>query len=197
MIPSRTIDYYDKNMERFIADTIHADMRVNYSHFLPGLPCPARILDFGCGSGRDTGYFKEQGYMVEAIDGSKELCRAASCYTGIKVRQMHFQDLRDREAYDGIWACASILHLSYRELAAVFPKLADALKPDGIVYSSFKYGTYEGERNGRYFTDMDEVKFKKLAEVTGVFELEDLWITSDVRAGRSEEKWLNGILRKR
>ena len=99
--------------------------------------------------------------------------------------------------YDGIWACSSILHVPTSELKSVILKMSEALKKKGIIYTSFKYGTFEGERNGRYFTDMTEETFALLIRDIRELEIEELWITSDVRPGRGEEKWLNLILRKK
>lgn len=153
-------------------------------------------MDYGCGSGRDIKYFLEQGCKVTAIDGSQELCKLASEYTGIPVKHMLFQDLDEKEVYDGIWACSSILHVPANELRDIIKKMANALRAHGIIYTSFKYGTFEGERNGRYFTDMTEETFAKLIQDMDELEIEEQWITSDVRPGRGEEKWLNLILRK-
>ena len=155
------------------------------------------ILDFGCGSGRDTKYFLEQGYYVEATDGSVELCKRASQYTGIQVKQMLFEELSVVDKYDGIWACSSILHLPIDKLEKVMPKMVTALKKNGIIYTSFKYGNFSGERNGRFFTDMTESTFADLLQRVGGLSVEEQWVSSDVRPGRSEEKWLNLILRKR
>lgn len=193
---TNTLKYYNQYAASFIESTQNVDFHVMQSHFLGKLPPHAHILDFGCGSGRDTRYFLSQGYIVDAIDGSEEICKLASAYTGIQVWQMLFQELDVKEVYDGIWACSSILHLSYDELKMVLPKMADALKPDGIVYTSFKYGIFEGERNGRYFTDLTEETLNKLLEETGVFQLEKVWVTGDVRPGRGEERWLNILLKK-
>ena len=78
-----------------------------------------------------------------------------------------------------------------------FIKMARALTSHGILYTSFKYGTAEGERNGRYFTDMTEEKMDKLLKDVNSFDILEMWVTSDVRPGRAEEKWLNMILRKK
>lgn len=165
--------------------------------FLAYLKPGARILDFGCGSGRDTRYFLDRGFETDATDGSEELVSIASEYTGIEVRQMYFQNLNENEAYDGIWACSSILHLTYGELEDVFVKMGRALTPHGILYTSFKYGTDEGARNGRYFTDMTEEKMDRLLKDVNIFDVIEMWVTDDVRPGRAEEKWLNMILRKK
>ena len=192
---NKTLDYYNKNADNFVANTISVDFKKTQDRFLDKLQ-GKRILDFGCGSGRDTKYFLEKGYEVDAVDGSEELCKAASKYTGIQVRQMLFQELAELNRYDGIWACSSILHLSKDELRIVFPKMLDALCSNGIIYTSFKYGEFEGERNGRFFTDFTIETFSEFISDIDNIKMEEDWITGDVRSGRGEEKWLNLILRK-
>lgn len=193
---NNTLDYYDNYADEFYKNTVNVEFATTQEHFLAKLKNGSNILDFGCGSGRDTRFFLEQGYSVEAVDGSKELCKLACKYTGIEVKNMLFEELSEVEKYDGIWACSSILHLPLGELADVMKKMAIALKEDGIIYTSFKYGNFEGERNGRYFTDMTEEKFAKFLSEIDSLDIEEQWITSDVRPGRGEERWLNLILRK-
>lgn len=191
-----TLTYYNQNATRFYADTVSVEFTATQQRFLSYIPAPAAILDFGCGSGRDTKAFLDQGYQVEAIDGSEELCKLAARYTGIQVRHMLFQDLNAISKYDGIWACSSILHLPGEELINVMRRMSDALKPGGIIYTSFKYGTFSGERNGRYFTDMTEVTFDRFIRNIEELHIEEQWTTFDARPGRGDEKWLNLILRK-
>ncbi len=192
-----SIEYYNINAKKFAEETASVDFEVTQKRFQDKLLPNAVILDFGCGSGRDTKFFLEQGYSVEAIDGSSELCKIASEYTGIKVKQMLFQDLAEIKKYDGIWACSSILHVPYERLADIITKMAAALKDRGIIYTSFKYGTYEGIRKERYFTDMTEDKFANLLKDVEHVRIEEQWLTFDVRPGRGEEQWLNLILRKK
>ena len=192
-----TIEYYNQNAARFLEDTAGVEFTEIQNAFLSLLPEGAMILDFGCGSGRDALEFLKRGYQVEATDGSEEMRRAAAELTGLAVRQMLFQELDEKEKYDGIWACSSILHLPKSELGDVLERMTAALKINGVIYTSFKYGTFEGERNGRYFTDFKEETFTEFIKgMTGV-TVEKMWITDDVRPGRGEEKWLNMILRKR
>jgi len=192
----RTIQYYEDNTETFVSGTVNADMCEARRHFLKLLPSEALILDLGCGSGRDTKAFLESGYKVEAVDGSSELCRRASEFTGIPVRQMFFQELDISNRYDGVWACASILHLPKEELSEVLKKIAVALHIGGILYTSFKYGTFEGLRNGRYFTDFTEKTLTEFwSEIKGLHIIE-IWITEDVRPGREEERWINLLARR-
>lgn len=193
----QTLNYYNQNALQFIQNTISVDFAATQKRFLTRLPAAARILDFGCGSGRDTKTFLEQGYRVDAIDGSEELCKLASEYTGIQVRHMFFQELSAVSEYDGIWACSSILHLKRAELSDVMRKMITALKPNGIIYTSFKYGIFEGERNGRYFTDMTEETFADFINTMNELQIEEEWVSADIRPERSEEKWLNLILRKK
>ena len=164
--------------------------------FLDYFPAGGKILDFGCGSGRDTKYFLSKGYEVDAIDGSEELCKIASEYTGIKVKQMLFEELDGIETYDGIWACASILHVEKKQLPEIIKKIAIATKKGGIVYTSFKYGDFEGIRNGRFFTYLTEESFGEILRNVPELVIEKLWISADVRAERGEERWLNIVLRK-
>lgn len=192
----KTLEYYNEQHKNFVEDTLNVDFKDTQEKFLNMLPEKAHILDFGCGSGRDTKYFLERGFKVTAIDGSLELCKFASMFTGVEVKHMYFQDLYEVNVYDGIWACSSILHLPWEELKDVMNKMVLATKKSGIIYTSFKYGMYEGERKGRYFTDMTEEKFKLfLREVPGL-RLKELWVNADVRAERRDEKWLNLILTK-
>ena len=192
-----TIGYYNVNAKEFAAGTVSVDFEFTQKKFTDRLPKNAVILDFGCGSGRDTKYFISQGYQVDAVDGSMELCRLASEYTGIEVKHILFNELAQVNRYDGIWACSSILHLPLDDLADAMRKMVTALKDNGIIYSSFKYGTFAGERKGRYFTDMTEESFADFVKRIEDVMIEEQWVSSDVRPNRGEEKWLNLILRKK
>ena len=191
-----TLEYYDQNAEQFFKTTADVDFTETQDRFLRYLEPGSRILDLGCGSGRDTRYFLEKGYQVDATDGSAEICRLASEYTGIQVKQMLFSELDAVSEYDGIWACASILHLPEEELRDVMHRIGTALKEDGVFYTSFKYGDFAGERNGRYFRDFTEESFREFLTDFHEFRMTDQWITSDVRPNRGEERWLNVLLRR-
>ncbi|RGJ98879.1 class I SAM-dependent methyltransferase [Megamonas funiformis] len=194
---NKTINYYDTNAKEFVEGTLNVDFKTTQDKFINKLPAKGYILDFGCGSGRDTKYFLAKDFNVDAIDGSIELCKIASEYTNIKVNHMYFNELSIVNKYDGIWACSSILHLSLDDLVDVFKRMSKALKDEGIIYTSFKYGDFSGERNGRYFTDMTEDSFAKLIANVENLKVEEQWITADVRPQRGNEKWLNLILRKK
>lgn len=193
----KTLEYYNVNAEKFVESTLSVDFSQVQCEFLNLLMPESYILDFGCGSGRDTKYFLEHGFRVDAVDGSAELCRIASEFTGIQVHQMLFQELQEKEKYDGIWACASVLHVSKIELADILQKMCNAVKADGIIYTSFKYGNFEGERNGRFFSDFTEKSFCEFVKNIQELCIQKMWITGDVRDGRGDERWLNIILRRK
>lgn len=193
---NKTLSYYNKNSSCTFEKETSFVFSTKSCAFLSYMSVDSLILDFGCGSGRDTKYFLEKGYKVEAIDGSAELCRLASEYTGIKVKRMLFSELSADSLYDGIWACSSILHLSKEELRVVLHKMMKATKDNGYIYTSFKYGEFEGYRNERYFTDFTEDSFETFIKDVPGLKMIECWISEDVCPGRGEEKWLNLILQK-
>lgn len=193
---SKTIDYYNNNAADFVSGTINADVTYIQDRFLALLPQGAKILDFGCGSGRDTKYFIEKGFRAEGVDGSEELCRIASDNTGTTVRHMMFNELDEFDTYDGIWACASILHLPKSELRDVLMKMIRAVKEGGYLYVSFRHGDFEGYINDRYFSYFTEEGFEEFIGDLQEIKIVDKWVSEDVRPDRREMKWLNLILRK-
>lgn len=193
---NETLRYYDENSEQFAEETFDADIHDIQDRFLCKIRPQGRILDLGCGAGRDAGYFNERGYIVEALDGSKEMCRIARENTGLPVRCMKFEELDDKEVYDGIWACASILHLPKKDLQQMIRQLTDAAVQGGTIYMSFKYGDFEGMKGSRYFTYLTEDMFRRLVSGITTLKIEEMFITGDVRAGRGDEKWLNVIARR-
>ena len=191
----KTIDYYNKHAEEFTASTFEVDMESLYQPFLAELPEGARILDVGCGSGRDTLAFKNKGYQVDAIDYSEELVKKATRLTGIPIKLKSFYEVDDYEAYDGIWACASLLHCERSRLAEVLEKMVQALKPNGVIYMSFKYGDSDRDQDGRQFTDLDENQAEALLEQFDNVQHIQQWVTLDQRPDR-QEKWLNLLWKK-
>ena len=195
MNTEQTLNYYSKNAQRFTGDTLEVEFSSIQDSFLAQLPAGALILDFGCGSGRDSRYFLQKGYRVEACDGSEEMVKAATRNAGIPVKKMLFSELNEENRYDGIFACASILHVPSKELPDILTRMKRAVKPGGILYVSFKYGTFEGIRNGRYFTDQTEESLQAILDEVGGLEIIRTGITGDARPGREDEKWLNVLLR--
>ena len=191
----KTIDYYNKHAEEFTTSTFEVDMKSLYQPFLAELPEGARILDVGCGSGRDTLAFKNKGYQVDAIDYSEELVKKATRLTGIPIKLKSFYEVDDYETYDGIWACASLLHCERTRLKEVIGKLLSALKPNGVLYMSFKYGDSDREKDGRQFTDLNEEQAEALRKQFNHVQQIKQWVTIDQRPER-QEKWLNLLWKK-
>jgi len=175
---------------------MQADLSAQYAIFMKYLKPGSRILDLGCGSGRDSKYFIDHEYTVEAIDGSLELCRIASIFLGQPVKRLLFEDIEYIEQFEAVWASASLLHVRKDVLPEILIKLCKALKPDGIIYMSFKYGSFSGERNGRWFTDLTEQDLVEIIESTGCLRILEIHVSNDTRPGRSDEKWLNVLLEK-
>ena len=191
-----TIQYYDRNAERFADLTINANMKAHHDFFLQYIPKSGNVLDLGCGSGRDSKKFIELGYSVTAVDGSEELCKIASKITGLNVRCLLFKDLDYFEQFDGVWASASLLHIYKYELQNIFFRIHKAIKPGGILYASFKYGDFEGERNGRYFVDLNEKLFNEVIAGIPNFKIQDIRVSYDTRPEHENELWLNAIVMK-
>ena len=191
-----TLEYYNEKADSFVDGTRDVDFSALQNEFASYVKKGGRILDLGCGSGRDSKAFLEMGFEVTAVDGSQELCRLASEYIGQKVICATFQDYDPEGMFDGIWACASLLHLSLDDAKAAMKKYAGFLQEDGAFYVSFKYGIFSGERNGRFFTDMNEETFASALSEIPDLKIDRQYITEDVRPGRQSEKWLNVFLKK-
>ncbi len=191
-----TIDYYNENAKEYFDTTIKADMNKAYELFLKNIIQGGYILDFGCGSGRDSKYFLDLGYKVDAIDGSSELCKLASNYTGINVKCMDFNDLNEINKYDGVWACSSIIHVDKKELLNVIDKIYLSLKDKGIFYTCFKNGSGEEINNGRYFNYLTKDEFIDLIESTKKFKLLSFYQTNSSTNINEEKLWNNFILEK-
>ena len=192
-----TLDFYNSMAADFVEGTIHADVESLRQSFLKYIKQGAAILDLGCGSGRDSKYFLDKGYSVTAADGSAELCKLASVYIGRDVAQITFEKLDYDQMFDGVWACASLLHVPFLQLPSIFGRISRALKPGGYLYVSFKYGTFEGERNGRYFTDLTEDRLAIIISQHEELEIREMAVSNDVREDRHDEKWINAIINKR
>ena len=189
-----TLAYYEDRAETFFAETVEVDMAPLYARFLAHIPSGGQILDAGCGSGRDALAFRRLGYAVTAFEASPALARLASDYCGLPVEVRRFQEVAWQEHFDGIWACASLLHVPMVEMTEVLGRLGRALKSDGMLYVSFKYGAGEREHGGRWFTDLDEKGLAALVEGVPGLAVIETWVTGDRREEREGERWLNAVV---
>ncbi len=192
-----SIDYYNKHANLYFENTVELDMKDTLEKFIILLPEGGEILDLGCGSGRDSLYLIQKGFDVTAIDGSKELCELASIHIGQDVLHMQFCELDFDEVFDGIWACASLLHTAPDNFEEIFGKVIKCLKPGGVLYMSFKHGDFSGIRNGRYFNDFKTKGMKDIINKFTELELLELWKSPDVRDEKGDEVWLNVLARKK
>ncbi len=190
------MSFYDENAEAFISDTLSVDMSAVMGRFLEYLPDDGRVMDAGCGSGRDIRSFLENGFQVTAVDASAVMVKNASQYSGIDVRHAAFSDLNDEEEYDGIWCCASLLHVPKAEFADTIARLYRALKPGGVIYLSFKYGAGERVSGGRYFLDHSEESLAAALRFLPELKVVSMWKTADARPHRKNDSWLNAIVRR-
>lgn len=191
---NKTVNYYNQNADEYFRTTVQADLSDHYSIFLSHLNSGNIIVDAGCGSGRDSKFFAEHGFRVIAYDASEELSKKAKQLTGLDVKCSTFlNDGCSDNSVDGIWACASLLHLNKNELRNVLQHFCDALKTDGVLYASFKYGDHSFEsEDGRFFELINE-KDLPLFESVG-FAMLNTWISQD-KTGR-EIKWINILCKK-
>jgi len=194
----QTIEYYERSAGHFAEETFALNMEALYEPFLARLPRGGRILDAGCGSGRDAAHFTSLGYQVVAFDASPAMVAEARRRTGLDVRRLTFQEVDFNEVFDGVWACASLLHVPHEEMPGILRRLAAALRYGGVLYASYKYG--EGQRRdeaGRLFTDYMETSFEVLLSRVPELSLGQMWISEDVRPGRKMDRWLNVLLTRR
>jgi SAM-dependent methyltransferase len=187
-----TLAYYDRHATEFCGRTRDVDMTDLYAPFLARIPQGGRILDVGCGSGRDSAAFLRRGYDVVSMDGSQAMVVATTALTGRAALHLRFDEISFRDEFDGIWACASLLHVVRHELLDVFQRLATALRAGGVLYVSFKRGTGDVVRESRHFVDMDEGALRELVSHVPEFREIHLWVTDDVR-GAEHPRWLNAL----
>ncbi len=191
-----TVEYYNRNAEKFFRETISVNMEELYAPFLSLIPVGGSILDAGCGSGRDSLYFLRYGYKVTAFDASEQLVTRSAELTGLPIFLLTFQQLDFDNEFDGIWACASLLHVPRAQIDDVLARLIRPLKPNGTLYASFKYGDEEYEKDGRFFNSYNESSFAALVATQPNLTVVGEWKSEDVRSERNKEFWYNVILTK-
>ena len=192
-----TIEYFNENAERCFADAFTISARDNQDRFLTYVRDGGSILDLGCGSGRDTAYFREHGYDVTPVDGSCEMCRLASAYLGTPVRVMEFGELDERDRYDGVYASASLMHIEYDRLLEVLPRIARALHVGGTLFMDFKYGDVDGCLGKRHYTNMCEERLARLVATCPELEVVDVGTFGNEHPGQPDFRWIYAFLTKR
>ena len=192
----KTINYYNENAETFYQNTVDIDLEPFYEKFLRYIPDKGRILDVGCGSGRDSLYFINNGYDVTSIDASEEMVKLSSALTGQSTIHLRIEDIDYQNKFNGIWACASLLHIEKILTEKVLISLGNALKKNGVLYASYKYGANTSILEGRYYNNFDESSFGAVIGNIEKLGIVNQWTTDDLRPSRENEKWLNVLLEK-
>ncbi len=191
----RTISYYNNHAQEFADDANTANMQRDYEHFLKFVPKGGRIVDMGCGSGRDLKFFHEAGYDISGVDASEQMCKTAREYSNCKVVCCDALSWVSESKVDAIWANASLLHLHEEEIITFLKTKADYLKDGGVIYFSMKAGIPKGfDKKGRYFTPFSEFIVQS-AVSDGKLKVIDRWTEGD-SLGREGFHWEAIILRK-
>lgn len=190
-------DYYEQHAREYFDETAFLNIENLYPVFLNELAGDGRILDAGSGSGRDTKAFLQKGYKVISVEPSEALSRLAQQFTGKSPIRRKFLDLDFHDEFDGVWACASLLHVPKCQISTVLHRLADALKPEGVMFASFKEG--HGERiaeDGRFFAYYSPNEFRRVVRENGRFRELAFLKTSEMRSLRHTAPWIAFVLRK-
>ncbi|MHB8128761.1 MAG: class I SAM-dependent methyltransferase [Mobilitalea sp.] len=190
-----SIEYYSKNAGEYFEHTVDIDMQECWDSFTGLLPEGGSILDLGCGSGRDSAYFISCGFDVTAMDASEDMCDLASIHIGQDVLQLSFAEIDFNEVFDGIWACASLLHVPSDEIESILIKVIKSLKINGVLFMSFRYGDFEGERDGRHYTDYRTKKLKELIARHENMQLLEIEKCEDSRQNMDID-WIYALVRR-
>lgn len=175
-----TIDWYNQNAEKYFNETKSFSIEETYPQFLKYIPKNGEILDAGCGSGRDAKCFFELGYKVSAFDASIELAKLASKYIGLDIANVTFEEFKSHKKFDGIWACASLLHVPKEDFENSFLNLVNHLKDNGVLYASMKLGEREEkDYRGRFFNYVSEDELKNIFSKYKNLELIEIFQTEN------------------
>ena len=175
---NETIDYYNQNAEEYFNKTVNVSMQSIYEQFEAYLKPGDKVLDLGCGSGRDSKYFLSRGYEVVSVDGSIEMCRLAGEYLNKEVRNISINELDYVDEFNAVWACASLLHVDMEAINDILHQIKKSLKEKGVLYASWKYGDGVRIDNQKYYADYDEERIKKLFSSASLY-VHRMWISDD------------------
>ena len=187
--------WYDRNTQAYIDNTRAVDLSDLHGKFLRYVPAGGRILDAGCGSGRDSLAFRRLGYDAAPMDASLAMVQHVRQLLGMEAIHRRHQDVNFAAEFDGVWSNASLLHVPHAALAGVLEKYRTALRPGGVLFASFKHGEGEHYRDQRLFANQNDDSFSQLiAQVPGL-GLIDTWLDADRRPGRQHEQWFSVLCR--
>ena len=191
-----TQKFYSENAETFFEETLEIDLSHSYKSFLSNLKKGSFILDLGCGSGRDSNYFRDTGYQVESWEPNEELACLAEAYLEYPVKRASSYELQAIDNYHAIWASASLLHLNYEDFCETLPRIENALQPGGVFYSSFKWGAEDTFVGSRFFLMMTKERLLKSITSVTKFKIQELRIRQDHRPEKLGQSWLECVATK-
>ncbi len=189
-----TIGYYNKYASAIFEQTVELDVEEQRQIFTENLEEGDTILDLGCGSGRDSLAFYEQGFDVTPLDASEEMCKLAEIHTGLEVLNMAYEDMEFDEVFDGVWGSEALVHVPEDEMPEILGLVIDALCQGGTLYLSFHEGDFEGNQNGRYFCQYTREKLERILRETGRLEIQRIWTTGE--DGREDDRLIHVLAKK-
>jgi SAM-dependent methyltransferase len=199
LISGRTLAHYDERAAEFWEGTRGHDVTQNIEALLRHLPAtaPLRILDFGCGPGRDLAALRALGHEPVGLEGSASFAAMARSHAGCEVWEQDFLALQlPPQSFDGIFANASMFHVPRSELPRVLRELHATLKPAGVLFTSNPRGNNEeGWNRGRYGAYHDLANWRTFMADAGFTELEHYYRPAGVPI--EQQPWLASVWRKR
>ncbi|MBI6818436.1 class I SAM-dependent methyltransferase [Pseudomonas syringae] len=192
-----TIEFYNKNSERYDQSTFNLKLETPWLEFTSRLRPNARILDVGCGSGRDMRHFIDLGYYVEGLEPSREMAKLARSRTGAIIHEISAEQIDFNNQFDGVWACASLLHIDRSSMEHTFNSIMETLKQSGVFYFSLKPGggTIRKE-DGRLFANYTKSEIEELVSARPDINSFVSWESLDALHSRNTT-WLNFIVTKK
>jgi len=197
-VVGRTLGHYQTRAEAFWEGTRHHDVEQNIEAMLRHIQAapPLKILDFGCGPGRDLRAFVQRGHRVIGLEGAQALADMARAHSACEVWQQDFLQLDLPEAsFDGVFANASLFHVPRQELPRVLRQLHATLKPGGVLFSSNPRGNNEedikGDRYGAYY---NLATWRGYLAAAGFAELEHYYRPAGLPC--EQQPWLASVWRR-
>ena len=198
-LAAKTLDHYNQNAEGFFAGTIDHDVEQNINSLLSHIEgnAPFKILDLGCGPGRDLKVFVELGHVAVGLEGADRFVDMAQAYSGCEVWYQDFLELDlPVNHFDGVFANASLFHVPSQELPRVLLAINATLRPEGVLFSSNPRGNnQEGWNGGRYGAYYDLETWRSYMLTAGFVELTHYYRPPGVP--RDQQPWLASIWRKK